>query len=995
MVDRSCTRREFTLLTATTAGALLTGSGRAVQAESVTDRYAFLLGHVASEFEIPTLARFTDESGLDSLAGREIEHRARPEEPAAYARLTPGQAEMVADEGATDLLEYAPGANPFWKLDGYGGRVFPRAADSVDFVALEEARAGLAHLESTHPDRLRVESIGEGHGHERIQRGENERRQAWLAELTDGVGSAEGRETVVFSLSIHGDERAGVEAGLRFVEDVLTGERPEIATLLSELRLVFVCPNPDGWVVRQQIYEDPVEPPDFRRPNGADRDLNRQQPTAGWIRPTRLPGEPRGANLAVDTPGAVDDDVPPEVAAGVPETLALVQRLRSYERLEYLVDLHGMYGHTNALLAIESGGGTPTDRADTDLLTRAMRTRVQEQLGAVEDWTGVFETAAADSREQVGEPGDCEFDLLCELPVELFGDGTGLDTIGYTVSGGLDIWADLPEAVGGLGATSLTMEVVFSNSLSNGMERRFISDVVAFQVAAYGAVCDATVRHAADEVDAAVETGGRTTAYLADDTLARRAVDLPHVDGDTPASEASVVASGSATPVGGQSVPPAGVDSTLAVDREQFAAGPVSTAVEIPPGTHSLTVDVRADSDRIVEATLRDCEGNAVAHTAGPADGDPPGRGTLTALDPRAGEWQVETTARGGPVEVRATRLVADGVPDPRETLGYGQRDYEVTPLAALDALGSAADAPVEAVSADTLRAESLVVDGVPTHDNLLLTHDHGVDEQALAGLEAHVEAGGNLVLTDSAVGLVTDLDVAGLSSVGERAVTREELEAAAYPNVETSHPLVADRRTFDEESSIDIREPWTHPPMGYAVGEVPAYSVTEMSLEAAGGTVASAVDGRVRLGTVPTEGGRVGVHLLGSLLPPATQENLHPFGLLDHSLSRLGYLVLCNALGYRLSLSRNGQQVVTLGSVVDTEYERDRDGDGGDDSTGGDGDNGGDDSTGGDGDNGGDDSPDGTTSTDGSGPGFGVAAGVAGAGGLGYLLARRAGESE
>ena len=977
---------------------LLTGQSRGTQATPLTDRYAFLLDHVAADTTIPTLARFDSESGVDALTGLAVESRTRADEPVAYARLRPAQAETVADADETALLEYAPGANPFWKLGTYGERVFPDPADSVDFVGFAEALAGLDHLESAHPDRLRVERFGSGHGHENLVTGTQDTGRLWLAELTDGVDAAADRETVVFTLSIHGDERAGVEAGLRFVEDVLAGDRPEIAALLSTVRLVFVCPNPDGWLVRRQDYEDPTDPPDFRRFNGADRDLNRQQPTAGWILPGRVPGEPRGANLTDDAPGEVDDDLPAQVAAEAPETPALVRLLRSYD-VDYLLDLHGMYGRTEALLAIDPGGGAPADRADTELLTRAIETRVEGALGPLADWTDSFERALADTGEQTGSSAECSFDSVCQQPIQLFGSGTGLETIGYTVSGGLSTWAGLPESAGGLGATALTLEVVFSNSFREGMERRFLSDVVTFQVAGYGAVCDAAVRHATDDVDVAVETGGRSTAYLATDAVTRQAADLPHVaDSGLPARGGLGSSPTGASRLAAGRPATGGVDSTLAVDSQRFETGSVATAVDVPPNTHTLTVEVRAGRRPVDEATLQDEEGT-VRRARGPTADGPRGTRTLTVLDPEPGEWHLDAAARDetGPVEVRTTQLLADGTPDPMDALGYAQRDYEVTPLAALDALGSAADAPVEPVDAAAVRSGELLADGAPAYDNLVITRGDGLDGEAVARVAAYVEAGGNLVLTDSALDLVADLGVAGLGAVDGADVVREELHAAVYPDPDPEHPLAADRRTVPAESSIEPGESWTHPPMGYPRDAVPMYSVAAESVSEAGGTVASATAGRVRLGTVPVESDRVGVHLLGSLLPPANQGHLHPFGLLDHSLTRLGYLVLCNALGYRLSLSRNGREAVTLGSVVDTgrdDSSRDGDGDGDNGGSGGSVENGG--------DNGTDERDDGEADNqlgggDGDGPGFGVAAGLAGVGGVGYLLSRRAvdGDSE
>jgi len=981
-------RREFTALSAATVGALLTGcSGRAVADAAMTDRYGFLVDTVEAEYQIPTLARFTDTSGFDSLAELDTEFRTHPGEPVAHAGLTPAQAETVAGTDTTGRLEYAPGSNPFWPLGEYEAGVFLDPGESVGFVALEEAVAGLEHLATEHPDRLRVETLGSGHGHRNRYTGDQDPQPVWLAELTEDVDAAEGRETLVFVASVHGDERAGVEASLRFVEDVLTGARPGVADLLSERRLVFVCPNPDGWVVDQRLYENPVDPPDFRRFNGADRDLNRQQPSPGWIRPDRLPGEPRGADLDDDGPGP-DEDVPDRVAAAVPETLSLVERLRSYDDIAYLVDLHGMYGHTNAVLGIETGGGTPTDRADSDLLTRAIRGRVEEAVGPLADWTEAFEAAAADSAQQVGDPEECDPELLCEQPVELFGSGTGLDTIQYTVSGGLAGWAGAPERLGGLGATPLTLEVVFSNSLREGMERRFMPDIVEFQLRAYGAACAATVEHAVDEVEATVETGGRSTAYLAADELRRRASDLPHVEaGATAASGGATVG----TTLAGSG--PSWSDSTLATDSHRLAADDAGTTVDVPPGTHTLTVELWAPDGRVTGTTLHDAAGTAVEAAVGPEDGDTSGQAVLTALDPDPGRWYVEADATV-PAEVRVTRLVADEVPNPRRALGYAQRDYTVTPLAAFEALDSAADGPVEAVTAEALGSGRLLTDGRPAYDNLVLSHDHGVDEAALDGLAAYVEAGGNLVLTDSGVGLAAALDVAGLDGVGGDDVVREELAAASYPDPNTGHPLVAGRRTFDAMSSIERREPWRHPPLGYARNEVPMYTVTAGRLRAAGATVAAAVDGRARLATAPTEGERVGVHLLGSLLPPAAQHNLHPFGLRGQSLTRLGYLLLCNALGYRLSFSRNGDRVTTLGSLVGTSGRDDTDNGGGDDTSDGDGD----DTKNGSSDDTDSEIPDDSSAdeersgdgADGDGPGFGVATGVAGLGGLGYLLSRR-----
>lgn len=64
--------------------------------------------------------------------------------------------------------------------------------------------------------------------------------------------------------------------------------------------------------------------------------------------------------------------------------------------------------------------------------------------------------------------------------------------------------------------------------------------------------------------------------------------------------------------------------------------------------------------------------------------------------------------------------------------------------------------------------------------------------------------------------------------------------------------------------------------------------------------SVAATTGGGVSLGSV-TRGADdgTGVHVVSGLLPPANQDNLHPFGLLDYTTSFLGYLVFTSALGF------------------------------------------------------------------------------------------------
>lgn len=145
-------------------------------------------------------------------------------------------------------------------------------------------------------------------------------------------------------------------------------------------------------------------------------------------------------------------------------------------------------------------------------------------------------------------------------------------------------------------------------------------------------------------------------------------------------------------------------------------------------------------------------------------------------------------------------------------------------------------------------------------------------------------------MLTDAGVGLLRGLSADSLGTIGDDAVSTGGHEFAALDeHVARGHPLLAGTRDIE-------RELWTLAPRGYAIGEeAPATTVVPEVFEAAGGTIAATIGGGVAVGSIGD------VHVIGSLLPPSSQEHLHPFGLLDHSVSMLGHTVLSNALGYEV----------------------------------------------------------------------------------------------
>lgn len=923
----SLSRREFTALSAATVGSLLVSSpaSATVPENRSTDLYSYLVENVDDEYQIPTLVEFSDEPGFDELDGMGVEYETYTDETvAAYAKLLPEQASTLAGVDETELLQYQTGANPFWKLEDYEDRVFPDPHDSVDYIGFDEALAGLDYLESEHADRLNVDVIGEGHGLENQFTGEHESREVWVAEVTNNVTDETAfaeKEKLVFEMGIHGNERAGVEAGLRFLEEVLSGDRPEITDKLDEYVLVFLSINPDGWVFREWRYGQPHVPQDFARWNGAGHDPNRQYPVTGFVHPDHLPAEPQGANPDSAPTDGVADDVPEQVREEVPATVATVAYLRQYDDVSHFIDFHGMYGSSTAVLALENSGGTPTDCARRELFNRVLGANLEEKVGPVENWEEAFEWAAEYTEQTFG----CEFGgWLCQVPHDLYGYGTGQETLGLSTSGVLSDWAGQPESDGGLGALAYTMEIAFSNSIDDQTEmvKVYNPDLVEFQVETYYAVCETTVEFASSEISATIETNGRSTAYVESGSLTRRSESLSAAT----ASTAHLPGAGGSTGSGDETL--AAPDRSGSLDgshetmveqtRERLESVEWgSTRIEVDPDVHTLSIEGHATNHGEVELTLTS-EDSQTRHVSQHGKSGVclcPDR--VTVRDPTPGTWELDVTVTSGPVDVELSviELHAEGSPDPQEVLGYEQREYEVTPLGAFEQIDHAATAPIDPLSPEEVADCALLEDGNLVYDNLVLIHDDGTTPEYVDAITEFVESGGNLVLTDAGVKLIEQLDIGGFENVEQSQILQRNGSTFVRDGGGDS-PLFTDHRTFADDVWQQQGELWNDVNLGYAHDDGPGYTLIDNIVPSDAETGGDFVGWPATFSEL-LHNERLGIHTIASLLPPASQENLHPFGLPDHALTMFGYLVLANALGYELMFERDGE-TTTFGSTVE-----------------------------------------------------------------------------
>jgi hypothetical protein len=274
--------------------------------------------------------------------------------------------------------------------------------------------------------------------------------------------------------------------------------------------------------------------------------------------------------------------------------------------------------------------------------------------------------------------------------------------------------------------------------------------------------------------------------------------------------------------------------------------------------------------------------------------------------EPETGTWTVRLRNRAKEAERGEIQFwtLSSSLPnpDPKDAVGYEQREYNVSPFRFFEDYD--ASAPAGEVSAETIQdvaAGGLFdADGNRKYDHVVVIHDFTADGY-VAELDRFVDAGGNLVLTDTGSYLLRRLDntLVDGSAFGERTdIQRRQYEVGRYMDKNLDHPLLTDVRPIQNQL-------WKVAPLGYSVsGEAPMYLLDTESFESGARgvpSVAGYTDGLVATGSITesADSGR-GIHVISSLLPPASQRNIHPFGLLDYTVSFLGYLVLTSALGFQ-----------------------------------------------------------------------------------------------
>jgi hypothetical protein len=455
---------------------------------------------------------------------------------------SPVEATPVADADETYAAFGRVFPDPHGCLDGSIPTASPHAKGNVcavQFIQWGEALAGLAYLEERFGRYVELINLAEedfndselsdedfrsaGIAREDLSR---DQRDLYVVKVTDHASTVpeSQREHFVYSLAIHGIERAGLEGGLRAVEDLATwaacenGDAPEMVDCESELDgqdarrlldpfddegrsptagealgngvLLFTLSNPDGWV-RGDYSEGGVF---YQRFNGHGMDLNRDWPTVGysdssyesWSEP-----ETRGfgrwlEHVAQENIAPDEDGNRGHFAGGI--------------------DLHGMVT-ANSLSYTLLGAGQKDYRKNAISVDTAslMWADAEERL----TWS-----------PHVARQEDCPG----PVPEPFFGEGrtqgpmctvqwgTVWDTIEYQITGGMGDWIDNPDV--GLGGVGINNEMALSHLAPNNI---FDPGIVQLQVEGNKSLIYSQVTALLGDDTATYEPGGRI-AYVDDES---------------------------------------------------------------------------------------------------------------------------------------------------------------------------------------------------------------------------------------------------------------------------------------------------------------------------------------------------------------------------------------------------------------------------------------------------------------------------------------------
>ena len=792
-----------------------------------------------------------------------------------------------------------------------------------------------------------------------------DRRPLYMFRVTDRTSSIpqRKREHFAFSLSIHGPERAGLEGGVRAMEDLVTWaacERaefqantpaceaegpfpkkivesatdkpvPTAGEALKRSVLYFTLPNPDGWGRGQTA---PVEVEGggpnvsylpgmlFQRFNGNGVDLNRDWPTVGYTLKSYSPGsEPETRAFA-------------DVLSGIKARTAA-------QRFAGGLDLHGM-------LTAKAFSYTLIGASQRDYRKNAVT--VETSLRTWEDQTKrlawspyTSDHNANGEKEPNGSPPEICRDTNGTDATPCVADrwGTVIDTIGYQVTGGFGDWFDSPL---GLDAVGVDNEMFVSHVAPNSV----------FEPALEQTHIDGNKGLVFSQIAALLSTSrttfhpGGLTGYVYDPNRlqvpARPRVPNPGLPAqndidvllpcqDQVAQNADGFCGDGKYVVSGTQ---ASYEFTVEGPEQEIWNGGITATTThanangVSPGALPVINLDYFDEGQWQPVARSVVSEGTFYHQAGRI---------VTANDPEPGRWRV----RFGNVTDSASRLRIDFNPYTAES-SPGQTAIDASSMDFFSELNEYVPDGEKVASVDPKTvARSLLA--LRQFDSIVLVNDLGsrsylTEEIGLTDdevtryfdhLEAYVRSGGNLVLTDKALGALAELGLVPQDAVThgtfppapsfnfnvpDNGLTYEQPEAfplaagldlpgAAERNLGQRQGVEPTPLGYTPDSGDDATPAMPISVVDRAAWESACGKATPGRCTTALGTARARVGNQTRNVTAVSLGeldlGDGHVRIAGTLLPNPAYEpdatNDHRFGLASYALTYTGYIVLENLL--------------------------------------------------------------------------------------------------
>lgn len=260
-----------------------------------------------------------------------------------------------------------------------GNRVIPEPLQSATFLQYTETFDALRAIEKIAPEVVEVKTLADLTKNKKFVSAGG--RQIPVVRLTDEKAPRKNKKKVVVSLSVHANEPAGREGGLRYVENIArwwktdrkhvlySGDVPmTLDAAMAKTEVWLAVLNVDGWAggdLGSGVYE---------RGNDNGTDLNREFPTVGWTN--------RDATPMSD-----------------PEAIGWVTFVRSLGKIATASDIHGELTSSNnayADLMWPAAQWTPKMQAQEAQLAKHMIRTVERKfveqnvaLGLATDALGV------------------------------------------------------------------------------------------------------------------------------------------------------------------------------------------------------------------------------------------------------------------------------------------------------------------------------------------------------------------------------------------------------------------------------------------------------------------------------------------------------------------------------------------------------------------------------------------------------------------------------